>query len=301
MIDKNKTWELTTATFGAMAQLVGPTLQAYVKQEGLDTVPGWGQLVLATSIAPEPLTLERLLIRGAYNAPVVFETHLNALTENGYLQKREDGYHATDKAIHFIDALLEQQRNHLKRLPTLPETEINQLNSILKIIYDIALTIDNMPTPCLNDASRRGIPESFAPLEKFLRYVSALNAFRDDCHLSAWKDYDVDGHAWERFTYIWNGQAYPEQLQANRGFTVEEDEAALDSLLTRGWITPSDGDIGYTVTPQGKLLRDGAEDATNSAFFAAWSHLTEEQWAQLMTLLEQQKTLFTDAFEPQQS
>ncbi len=301
MIDKNKTWELTTATFGAMAQHVGPTLQAYVKQEGLDTVPGWGQLVLATSIAPEPLTLARLRIRGAYNAPIVFETHLNALTENGYLYERKDGFHATEKAISFIDTLLEQQRSHLKRLPTLPDSEINQLNSLLKIIYDIALTIDNMPTPCLDDASRRSVPESLIPLEKFLRFVSALTAFRDDCHLAAWHDYDVDGHAWERFTYIWNGQAYPEQLQTNRGFTVQEDQAALESLLTRRWITPSDGDIGYAITPQGKLLRDGAEDATNSAFFAAWSHLTDEQWAQLTTLLEQQQALFTDALEPQQS
>jgi len=182
-------------------------------------------------------------------------------------------------------------------LPMLNAEDMKKLVDLLAIPYNNAKASEEH-TPCLDDASTRGVPDDLSPLEKFVRYASYLNAFRDDSHLNAWHSFEVTGHEWETFSHVWRETPLPEGLLTARGYDEDEHQQALDSLVERGWIEPQEGDIPYKVTAQGKVLREGAEDATDNMFFAPWEPLQADDWDTLNTLLIQQRDLLQDLLQP---
>ena len=119
------------------------------------------------------------------------------------------------------------------------------------------------------------------------QYLSDLGAFRDDVHLAAWKPHDIQGHAWEAFTFIWRGEATTLEALADalkpRGFTSEDYAAALEDLRARAWIEERAGE--YRVTPEGGKLRQAAEELTDAYYYAPWEVLSEDERQTLRDLL----------------
>ena len=117
------------------------------------------------------------------------------------------------------------------------------------------------------------------------------HAFRDDSHISAWAPYGVNGHTWETFSFVWNGEANTVEKLAERlpyrNYTAEDYTKTLTDLTQRGWIEPSAD--GYKATAEGKKIRKEAEDKTNENHFSPWKVLTDDELVKLGELLNELK------------
>jgi hypothetical protein len=288
---ERETWPLLGEGLGALGQVVGPALQEVIAELGLNEAPGWQHLLLATGIDPEGVTVERVHHRGAYTAKSRHAERLAGLAERGYLRESDAGYVATEEAHRVVDELLARQREKLVELAPLTEAELTRLVELLNKLDAGIEALDEPVRQSWRDQRDRPDGENLPLLERWLRLVSTVNAFRDDAHRAAWAPYDIDGHSWEIFTYIWNEEAtslddLPDGLLDARGFPAEESEAAVQKLLDRRWIEAGDEAGKYRVSQQGKALRQGAEDATDNYFYAAWNALSASEIEEIKRLSE---------------
>jgi hypothetical protein len=118
------------------------------------------------------------------------------------------------------------------------------------------------------------------------QYGGDLAAYRDDAHLAAWLPHNIEGHAWEAFSYLWSGEANTldelfYKLEC-RGCLMDEYQQALAELLQRGWIKEDSG--SYQLTIHGQEIRRAAEEATDQYFYAPWSCLSPGETDELRTL-----------------
>ena len=120
------------------------------------------------------------------------------------------------------------------------------------------------------------------------RCLIDLLAFRDDAHIAAWQPYDVSGHTWEAFTYVWRGEAGTAAELAEklpyRNYDEQAYADALEDLTARGWIVQKDGK--YVATDKGKQLRQEAERATDRYYDAPWACLDEAETSEAKGLLK---------------
>ncbi|MEJ2757867.1 MAG: hypothetical protein P8046_05220 [Anaerolineales bacterium] len=120
------------------------------------------------------------------------------------------------------------------------------------------------------------------------RHLITLGAYRDDSHIAAWKPYELPGHVWETFTFVWQDEAHtPAELAEKlpfRGYTEEDYTQALAQLVERGWLEAA-GDR-YTLTEEGRKQRQLAEDKTNENYQAAFAVLSEAELKEVISLLE---------------
>jgi DNA-binding PadR family transcriptional regulator len=282
----------TVAGIGAQ---VGPTVQQSAQETGVADIPGWFHLELATNIVPEPLTVERIRSRAAYSAPERIQMRLDKLAEGGWL-KTEDGknYAITEKGHTAMHKILDDQRAALSKLKPLSDEGIHRAIGLLTRVVEASIQAAQPASKqCLVDASRWQLPAESPSFERYFYLVDCLTAFRDDAHLAAWGSLGVDGHTWEIFSYIWEGKAtsletMPEGLLQGRGYTPEQDQAALQSLVKHGWLESTDNG-NYRVTPAGKTVRDDAERRTDEYFYAPWSCLNDAEVTELRALLEEIK------------
>lgn len=124
--------------------------------------------------------------------------------------------------------------------------------------------------------SRRRAPADDAPpAERLFQYVADFNAFRDDCHMAAWRRLGVAGYVWEALALVADGTGPTADALfmslSYRGYSVADYAAALDELAARGWAAPAAD--GWQVTGEGRTVRAAAEQRTDAAFYAPWAHL----------------------------
>jgi hypothetical protein len=114
----------------------------------------------------------------------------------------------------------------------IPLVEIERLEKLMRCVIDASMEDDNLPDTWSIVHSRNCAPsEDVSALAKIMQYGGDINAIRDDAHMAAYGQYEVEGHVWEAFSYIANEQAKSaadlyEQL-AYRGFYTEDWQAAL--------------------------------------------------------------------------
>lgn len=290
MTEKSEVRTLIGEGFTAISQNIGTALQQLIQDLNLHEVNGWQNLLLGTSVAPNPINVQRALVRGAYNKSAKVQESLDGLVEKGYLTA---DYVVTDTGSQLIDDLLAGQRAEIEKLQPLPN---DKLERIAVLLAKITAGIEKMsaPTPAFDAMRRKDVPEDMHPIEKYIRHGSYLNAFRDDAHVCTWRPYNISGHAWEILSYIWQGDAksagdLPENLRGFRGFTEDEDQQATQELLNWGWIAPTDNDGEYALTDEGKRIRDKAETATDELYYAAWHMLSDSEVDELASLVTEMR------------
>jgi len=297
MTNKNEVYNLITEGYGAIAQNITVVLGKILEELGLTEIRGWQNLLNATGIAPEPIIVERILVRGAYNKPSRIQETLDSLVEQGYLT---DDYVATSKAQDIIDNFIKRQRAELEKLNPLPEADMTRIIELFSKLTESIKQL-TLPTPAFDDSQRRGIPDDMHLIEQYIRHGAYYFAFRDDAHLITWKPYNVSGHAWEILAYIWRGEAkspadLPENIRNFRAFTEEEDQEAVQELLSRDWIKTTEVEGEYAITERGKRIRDKSEAGTDEVFYSVWNSLSDDEITELSTILtnfrdELQKTI----------
>lgn len=298
MIDSSL-WTLATETMQSFCPHYQMAMRAVVKDVGLQH--NWFPMYVARGLHPQPITPQHLMNIRPYYTLQQQHVVLNELVASGYLSPKDNGFMLTPKGSKAIERVFRIIHRELGKIKGLPYQQMKRLAELLRHAVYHAL---HAPQPVEKHAlmcSRWTDMGDYSPAAIAIeQYLTDLSRFRLDCHRSVWQQTEVSGTAWEIFTMIWNGTANNLQLMRkilqHRHHTLETFSQSLQELIRLGWIAEVDGKAGqYKVTPEGDVLRNEAEDATNALFFPAWSRVGEFELAETFGLLAELKdTLSTN-------
>lgn len=253
--------------------------------------PSFALLLLTRGVEPDDITLAHDNARVPYNN---VETNRNAFkvsVERGFLKEvGPDTYRITEKGRKAVNRFFSTAQPLIGKIAPLPQEELERLAGYLKRIVAATEAVEVPASKIAMSTSRWTDPGDDAPATTRIdQYLTDLGAYRDDAHMAAFNPLEVPGHEWEALTYVWNEdattvEALHEQLQF-RGFSVEEYQAALDSLVKRGWVAAKDGN--YAVTEKGREVREAAEAETDRLFYQGWNVLSEDELLDMNSLLVQ--------------
>lgn len=289
-------WTLCQTVMGSLA----PHYQREMTQTIRETVgfQAYTPTYRAKGALPEPMTLSRWHDLNPYDNPARFADLFENLVAEGYFEKAGEGaYRLTPKGDNGIQAVFTKAQSYIRALgPDLhTDAALERLAASFRKIVEATLAAPEPRAKWHMLYARwtdTGLEDS--PLAQVDQYVTDLLLYRDDAHVEAWQRLGVSGHAWEALTLVWRDEANtPEAIaerQAFRGFSVDEYRAALDELVTKGWLSVTDG--AYQVTDAGRQVREAAEDETNRLFFVGWQGLSE---AELATMTDDVQTLLTQS------
>lgn len=247
--------------------------------------------VLHWAVSEEkPFKSHLLAPRFPYANPENLANHIKATLEAGFLEKKKGGYVATEKGHEAKRVVDEAFHSELGKIGDKVETDLGRVYELLSKAMKACLeSTDDPPGTYWLTLSEKGDPGDVSLTGKIDHIYDNFNAFRDDAHLSTWKDKGVEPYAWETLTRIYNGEAFAngaeiqEKLQF-RGHSEETYDQALETLVEKGWIELKDGK--YVMTEDGKTMRDEAERLTDLYFYRPWFVLNNNEVKELRGLLE---------------
>lgn len=286
VVNKNELW--TTAQNAVNG--LGPHYQAVMGQEIQRELKGaFFPIFLAQGFAPEPFSAADWNGMFPYTNIQTQRDTLKTIAEQGFLKKvGEDTYQVTEKGTKAAEAVFSVAHDAIADIKVLEDDEMERLAGYLQRIVEATLASSE---PAFKDAilsSRWTDPgNKHAPISRVDQYLTDLNRYRDDAHISSFVDHGVPAHAWEAFSLIWRGEqdtpaAIVERLPF-RNHDADSYVRGLDELVSLGWLTKS-GDQ-YSITDKGKAIREEAEAETDRYFFIGWSALSESELADMANLL----------------
>lgn len=278
--------------------LVQTALSALPAPEGIEQWLGdsglqrteLGTLVIAYLCQPS-LTFDTLADWTPYAAPGLLKTRLGVLLEKGFLQAEEaQEYHLTDRGSELIQNWIKKVRTHLAGLAPLPDRDLCRLSALLSRMVQSAL--DSPPPPSKDHllSSRRIAPAaSDAPMVHIDQYLTDLVYFRDDAHVSAWREHNLEGPSIEVLTLLWRGEAedvdgLSATLFERRGYTRDDYEDVVRGLQERGLVDASQSTLA--VTPEGRALRQEIEATTERYYMLPWTVVSPVDVQELRNLLQ---------------
>jgi DNA-binding MarR family transcriptional regulator len=231
---------------------------------------------------PEPFNPEGMLeIVGPYSTGQSTLDRFSEFTERGFLEQDAGGnLTLSDSGRGLIEGFFNSAHEALADVEPLPSDEMTQLQELLGRLVEAAANSSEPADKSRFTNSRWTDPGDDAPAPgRVDQYVTDLYRFRDDAHIAAWGSYGVSGQVWETLTNVWRDEANTAAELAERlsfrGYSEEEYGAALEKLVIKGWVEEVDG--RFQVTPNGKRIREEAEEKTDQLFFASWSVLSEKE------------------------
>ena len=277
-------YDLTQSLWGAFAGAMGaarardpvppppapPILQL---RAGLAESPAWF-LMQAAEFDPEPLTVERLRARDVYASESIVAALLELMAGEKWFDRHGDAYALRFEGRAVLERIHANRYRWLAALPLPPAAE--RLRRRFENLIAASLAAPDPPGVwCLALSRRRAPAAAESTAAHLFQYVADINAFRDDCHMAAWRPLGVAGHVWEAFGLVSDGtgptaDALFDAL-AYRGYTVADYAAALAERTARGWV--SAGAAGYATTDAGRATRQRVEQATDEYFYAPWWEL----------------------------
>lgn len=280
-------WPLAEQVLQAIGSHYVPVMQQIAQQSG---AVGWSMLMAARTLEPDPVSAARLMLRSPYFTEAVLQDRLTALARNGFLDpSARRSFRLSEKGREMVETLFREAYAVMEPLQPLPPEQLARLSELLwKIVAASLEAARPFRKWCLEHSRKEDGGEALPLVGRIDQYLSDLSAFRDDCHMNAWRIYGVSGQAWESFTLIWRGQAASlDDLQAatlRRSAPAGTYGPAAHELARKGWITSSDDH--YELTPEGKSVREAVEALTDEVFYAPWSALAPGEKDELKLLLE---------------
>jgi len=238
----------------------------------------------------DPISISIIQHQTPYTNAEIFHPRLEEAAQKGWLSPTPgDMYQITSQGRSAVETVLDAVYNCMDGLTPLSSSDLMQIRKYLWRLVERCLQIEapNIKHNLL--MSRRGDPGGqVAEIVCIEQYLTDLNAFRDDAHISAWDVYHVNAPTWEAFTLLWRGEATNldglcENL-AQRGHQRSTYAAALQGLIRRGWVMEVGGD--NQVTRPGETIRLAAEVATDRNFYGPWDALTADEQDFLWTSLD---------------
>lgn len=284
-------------------QLVGETLTAFsalyteqlrAAREELGLPENWFLIWTTMEYEPDTISPRKAHTRTPYANIANFERLDRELVEQGILVDQGDQEYVVEPNIRAkMKKLIRVIEDAVAEIEVLSFDELYRLETRLNKVIKAAIsskTVDAYATR-LNHNSNPSI--SAPSILKIFQYLTDLGTWRDDAHIAAWKHHNIPGNEWEVLGFIWEGEktnaALILEVRQGRGYTVEDYQAAIESLIKRGWVEADPEKEGhYRVTPTGRKLRDEAEVATDRNYFSPFEVLgkeaAEETWESLLHL-----------------
>lgn len=296
MSERQEIWKEAPAASAAVVQHIGPAVQEAVQSSLFKDTPGWFVIGTAFYIRPESLTVERIRIRNPYAKSETQAEQIKALQDANLLDK--NGV-ITQKAVDAYQALIDAQDAVADTLNFMDKAKLQKVVGYINRAYDTALNVTEPAIPAMKDATRLEMNNGL--VHQIFYKIGRLNAFRDDCHLAAWKQLEMDGHHFETFSLIWDNTADSAakllEARPNRGYEESEWQASLDKLVEMGHLV-KDSDV-YKITDQGQKVRDEIELKTDDYFYQIFHNFSDEETKEFLTLLKEVKDNFTPQPEPE--
>lgn len=285
------TWPLVQEGLRAFAPHYGPAMQAVIEEANVNDAE-WFLLYAAFGSEEGKLTDERVNTLFPYLAPTLQAELLVGLVAKDRLSAGSAAgeYQLTDSGHAVVAESFDAARAALGEIAVMPADQMECLADLLKRVVDASVeATEPANTPNIS-ISRHADPGDDAPAPARIdQYVTDISAFRDDAHCAAWRTREIDGYAWEAFTFVWRGDASNAETLGEtldfRGYDSAAYARALNELERRGWVVPN-GD-GYQITEMGRTVRDDAEAATDRYFYAPWTCLSETEHDELHAGLRQ--------------
>lgn len=265
---------------------IEPILQL---RRGFAESPAW-VMVQVVEFLPEPLTVEKFRVRAVYSAPGLVRAILELLASEKWLDRRGDDYHLTDAGRRVIDRLKERQQQLLASFMPVDSVMLDRAENLARRVIDASMEGENPPGAwCIQHSRSRDPGNSASVVHRLVQYGADFNAFRDDAHMVAYRPFEVEGHVWEAFSFVFRGEAHDADslfdTLSHRGFSRLEWDAALANLENRGWIRATVG--GLEVTVSGREVWKEVEQKTNMYFFNPWLVLSADERNELIELMRQ--------------
>lgn len=236
---------------------------------------------IAGSNREEAITAARFREYMPYSAVDMITPIVAILRKRGLVQDTEGGFVLTPKAQEVLDRLRVAAAQHVSALKPLPGPDLE------KLAYELERAVEGLmddpvvaPRPGSHLAGSRSIahlPENPAAMLRIEQAIYDLWMARDDAHMQAWRDAEMQGPAMPIYTLLWNGEAdtfteLAEKLHASH--TYEDLESNL-LFLTEKELVERHGDE-IRLTPQGVTVREDIERETDRIYFASWPHTEDE-------------------------
>lgn len=279
-------WEAMLDVGRELAPHLSATLDYYAQETGLN---GWSWFTLLRVLAsePEPATRESLQRLSPHANPQRFISQLQAAATQGYVIESAGVYRLSDEGRSAAQTFADDLRTIMVAIdPLLPEDGA-RLATLLGRLVHASLDAPAPPEPWLLCLSYRLMPPVVPPLPFSEQAISCLAAYRDDCHMAAWRPSGLAGPAVEALTPLWRGEvsslAGIHRRLVRRDHTRATYRTALVDLRDRGFVSGPDETL--VVTDRGSAFRQQVEQDTDRFFFAPWASLEADDKAALGLLV----------------
>ncbi|MCX6025678.1 MAG: hypothetical protein NTY23_05380 [Chloroflexi bacterium] len=281
MTDKELSWPLMEDAAQALVVRYLPAAQAASTPHGLSPTAWYGWLIAAYFLRPEHLTLETIGKRDPYSSPARWRSRLENAAQLGYLvQDERHAFSLTPAGEQAAEGVVQAIYRAMARLQPIDEAQLEQMAALLERLVTASLAAPEPPHKWALYLSRRSDPGPNAlAMIRIDQWLTDLDAYRGDCHTSAWQPLGASGLAWEMLTLIWHGEAraavdFESKLQ-RRGYRRVTLVRALEELSQRGWVA---GDAqAVDTTCAGREAREAAEARTDEYFYRPWAVLSAEE------------------------
>ena len=278
-------WPVAYETILQFWRLVDMPIEAVAAQRGVPL-----ELYSYVELGLEDMSIAHVQKRDPYSNPQNFLPVFTALAAEGWIEPVGGQlYHVTEQARSAVRELVRTGDEALGQLGVFSTSEAERLIALLKRIVAANASAPEPPEKWATVRRFRVADDTSPLLGQVREYLLDLFAYRDDAHLSAWREYSISGPAWNAFTLLWRGEAdSPTQIAeqaAFRGYSASEYVTAIGELIRRGWVETAQTPGTYRVTEEGQALREGVERQTDEYFYAPWSCLNEEEIVELRGLL----------------
>ena len=237
----------------------------------------------------DPVSPDDFLGRFPYGNADVSAERLETATELGYFVKENGGYQRTQKGKEAYDAVHVVFYEQLNNIGDKLEVDLERLEELLKRVVESSCNAPEPPGHLWINRMFREPPENHKALSRIDNLYDCLNAFRDETHIAAWKPLRVSGPAWEVLTGVWrSGAVTPAEVAEKmqfRGISAEQYAEEMAGLVERGWLTEDDGK--FSITDDGKEVRENTENLTNRYFYGPWDVLNSAETEELRTLVNE--------------
>lgn len=279
-------WQAMLDVGRQLAPHLAATFNYYAQETGLNSW-SWFTLLRVLASEPEPATREGLLRQNPYTNPQRSMSQLQAAAAQGYVTESSGAYRFTDEGRSAAQTFADDLRTIMVAIdPLLPEDGA-RLAALLGRLVQASLDAPTPPEPWLLCLSYRLMPPAMPSLPFSEQAISCLAAYRDDCHIAAWRPSGLAGTALEAMTLLWRGEV--SSLAALHRRLVRRDHpraayrSALAQLRARGFVSGPDEML--VITDLGGAFRQQIEEDTDRFFFAPWAGLDASDKAALGILL----------------
>jgi DNA-binding MarR family transcriptional regulator len=244
----------------------------------------------AVGLSPEPFGLGHIYNRMPYTNPERIRRQLREAVDRGWLFIVSEGvYQATERGYKYYRRLCREYDHAYSEIKTLHPEKLERIENLLStLVYSIEQTKVLNYKPAF-DMDVKLAHQGNCFLQKICCRLSMIMAYRDDAFVNAWMDQEVNGFAWEAFSYIYKGRAntanqLARKLERCRYYDEESYAAALKELKDRDWIDRKNG--FYEPTEEGLRILAKVTQETNRYFYVPWEILSSDDTKQLKVLLE---------------